>query len=74
VCEQQRKKNGVGNIENLDEMCSTMDMCYKRPEKYIAEALRLITELRKYKVSDSAIRDFYSPLRVASWEPKQRLN
>ncbi len=43
-----------------------MEMCYKRPEKYIAKALRLATEFRKYNVSDGAIIiDVYSLLSAA---------
>jgi hypothetical protein len=29
-----------------------MDTCYKRPEKYITEALKPVVELRKYKVAN----------------------
>lgn len=38
-----------------------MDMCYRRSEKYILEALKPVTKFRKYNESDSAaIREFYS--------------
>jgi hypothetical protein len=49
-----------------------MDTCYERPEKYTLEALRLLTESRKYKVSyGAANRDLYYYLGQPSTEPKQ---
>jgi hypothetical protein len=29
----------VGDVEELDKVWDTLDICYDRPEKYIAEAL-----------------------------------
>jgi hypothetical protein len=40
----------VGDIEELMEMWKTLDICYNRPEKYIAEASDPIVKFRKYKV------------------------
>jgi hypothetical protein len=31
-------------------MWNMLHMCYERPEKYISEGLRLLTEFRKYKM------------------------
>jgi hypothetical protein len=46
-------------------MWSNLSLCYERPEKYLAEALQQITDFRRYKMSDTANREFYSLLRVA---------
>jgi hypothetical protein len=50
----KKMKKMIGNIANLGKMWNGMDACYKRPEKYILDALRPVTELKQYKVSDSA--------------------
>jgi hypothetical protein len=42
-------KRMIGNIENLDEICDTLDMCYERPEKY-RTALKPKIEYRQYKM------------------------
>ncbi len=56
----------VNNIEDLWEAWSTLDTCYDRPEKYIAEALEPIVKFRSYKMFDNGvIREFYSLLRAA---------
>ncbi len=56
----------VSHLEDLQEIWDTLDTCYERPEKYMEEALRPITEFRKYKAADSsAVREFYSLLRAA---------
>jgi hypothetical protein len=56
----------VNNIEDLREAWNTMDTCFDRPEKYIAEALEPIVKFRSYKMFDNgAIREFYSLLRAA---------
>ncbi len=48
-----------------------MDICYGRPEKYIAAALRLMIEFRRYKMQVSAaMRDFYLLLRAAILKAK----
>ncbi len=56
----------VNDIEDLREAWNTLDTCFDRPEKYIAEALEPIVRFRSYKMFDnSAIREFYSLLRAA---------
>jgi hypothetical protein len=56
----------VNNIEDLREAWNTLDTCFDRPEKYIAEALEPIVKFRSYKMfNNSAIREFYSLLRAA---------
>jgi hypothetical protein len=56
----------VSHLDDLREMWETLDTCYERPDKYMEEALRLIVDFRRYKVSDSAaVRKFYSLLRGA---------
>ncbi len=48
------------------EAWSTLDTCFDRPEKYIAEALEPVIKFRSYKAFDNgAIREFYSLLRAA---------
>jgi hypothetical protein len=59
-------RNLVNNIDGLREAWGTLDTCFDRPEKYIAEALEPIVKFRSYKVFDNgAIREFYSLLRAA---------
>jgi hypothetical protein len=56
----------TGHLEDLDEIWETLDTCYKRPEKYMAEALKPILDFRRYRVYDNcAVREFYSLLRAA---------
>jgi hypothetical protein len=56
----------VNNIANLREAWNTLDTCFDRPEKYIAEALDPVIKFRSYKAFDnSTIREFYSLLRAA---------
>jgi hypothetical protein len=56
----------VNNIDDLREAWSTLDTCFDRPEKYIAEALDPIIKFRSYKAFDNgAIREYYSLLRAA---------
>jgi hypothetical protein len=56
----------VSHLDDLREMWETLDTCYKRPEKYMEEALRPIVDFRRYKIADSAaVREFYSLLRAA---------
>jgi hypothetical protein len=56
----------VNDIDNLQEAWSTLDTCFDRPEKYIAEALNPVIKFRNYKAFDNgAIREFYSLLRAA---------
>jgi hypothetical protein len=56
----------VNDIEDLREAWTTLDTCFDRPEKYIAEALEPIVKFRGYKMFDNgAIREFYSLLRAA---------
>ncbi len=56
----------VKDIEDLREAQSTLDTCFDRPKKYIAEALEPVIKFRGYKMFDNgAIRAFYSLLRAA---------
>jgi hypothetical protein len=56
----------VSHLDDLREMWETLDTCYERPEKYMEEALRLVVDFRRYKITDSAaVREFYSLLRAA---------
>ncbi len=56
----------VNDIEALQEVWDTLDKCFDRPEKYIAEALDPIVNFRKYGAFDNgAIREFYLLLRSA---------
>jgi hypothetical protein len=55
----------VSHLNDLGEMWDTLDICYEQPEKYMEEALRPILEFRKYRVSTSVHREFYSILREA---------
>jgi hypothetical protein len=56
----------VSHLDDLGEMWETLDTCYERQEKYVEEALQPILEFRRYKVVDSsAVREFYSILKVA---------
>ncbi len=56
----------VGHLEDLKEIWDTLDTCYKRPQKYMEEALKPILEFRKYRVYDNnAVREFYSTLQAA---------
>jgi hypothetical protein len=56
----------VNDIEDLREAWNTLDTCFDRPEKYIAEALEPIIRFRSYKMFENgAIREFYSLLRAA---------
>jgi hypothetical protein len=43
-----------------------LDICFDRPEKYIAEDLEPVTKFKGYKAFDTgAVREFYSLLRAA---------
>jgi hypothetical protein len=56
----------VNYIEDLREVWDTLDSCFDRPEKYIAEALEPVVRFRSYKIFDNdAIRELYSLLRAA---------
>jgi hypothetical protein len=56
----------VNDIDDLREAWNTLDTCFDRPEKYIAEALDPVVKFRSYKAFDNgAIREFYSLLRAA---------
>ncbi len=49
----------VSHLDDLREMWETLDTCYARPEKYMEEALRLVVDFRRYKITDSAaVREF----------------
>jgi hypothetical protein len=55
----------IGNVDDLAEIWDILDTGYKRPEKYMAGALRPIVEFRRYRLADSAaIREFYSLLKI----------
>jgi hypothetical protein len=61
---QLRRPEDGWNMEDLAETCSTLDTCYKRPDKYMAKALKPIVEFRRYRiVYIGVIREFYSLLR-----------
>jgi hypothetical protein len=65
----------VNDIEDLREAWSTLDTCFDRPEKYIAEALEPIIRFSGYKVFDNgAIREFYSLQRAAMMGPRRRVS
>jgi hypothetical protein len=71
-CVNNKLRKIMGNIEDLSKVWSTMDMCYRRSEKYILEALKPVTKFRKYNVSDSAaIREFYS-LLLGNYQDSQK--
>jgi hypothetical protein len=54
----------VKDIEDLQELWDTLDICYDRPEKYIAEAFEPFVKFRRYRAFEKgAIREFYSLLR-----------
>jgi hypothetical protein len=56
----------VSHLDDLQEIWDTLDTCFERPEKYMEEVLRPIVEFKKYRATDSsAVREFYSLLRVA---------
>ncbi len=73
VCRANKERSLVGSvqtmvndIEDLQEVWDTLDTCYDRPEKYIAEVLDPIVKFRKYGTFENgAIREFYSLLRAA---------
>jgi hypothetical protein len=62
------------HLEDLDEIWETMDTCYERQEKNMAEAWKPILKFRRYRVYNScavcAVRKFYSLLRAAVKEAK----
>jgi hypothetical protein len=63
----------VNDIGDLREAWNTLDTCFDRPEKYIAEALDPVVKFRSYKAFDNgAIREFYSLLRAAMMGPGRR--
>jgi hypothetical protein len=56
----------VSHLDDLQEIWETLDTCYKRPEKYMEEALRPVVDFRRYKITDNAaVREFYLLLRAA---------
>ncbi len=56
----------VNDIEDLRKAWGTLDICFDRAEKYIAEALEPVIKFKGYKAFDSgAVREFYSLLRAA---------
>ncbi len=62
----------VNDIEDLREAWNTLDTCFDRPEKYVAEALEPIVKFRSYKMFDNgAIREFYYLLRAAMMGAKK---
>jgi hypothetical protein len=71
VCRSLKEKSLASSIkilvvEDLREAWGTLDTCFDRPEKYIAEALEPVTKFRGYKAfNSSAVREFYSLLRAA---------
>jgi hypothetical protein len=64
-CISTQVKLMIGNIEDLHNIWSTLDVCYERPEKYITVALLPILNFRRYNAFDNmAITKFYSLLRA----------
>jgi hypothetical protein len=62
----------VNDIEDLKEAWDMLDTFFNQPEKYILEALDPITKFKGYKAFDSsAVREFYSLLRVAMMGAKK---
>ncbi len=62
----------VNDIDDLREAWNTLDTCFDRPEKYIAEALDPVVKFRTYRAFDNvAIREFYSLLRAAMMEARK---
>jgi hypothetical protein len=51
----------VGDRGDLDEVWYTVDPCYNRLEKYIAEALDPIVKFRKYKSCEHVAEGNYIP-------------
>ncbi len=52
------------SVEDLQEIWETLDTCFDRPEKHIAEARDPIVKFRKYRAFDNgAVREFYSRFR-----------
>ncbi len=50
----------IGHLDDLVEIWETLDTCFERPEKYVAEALKPIVEFRRYKgYNNTAMREFY---------------
>jgi hypothetical protein len=55
----------VGNEESLREIRKTLEVCFERPEKYIANALQPITNFQRYKAFDNTVvRNFLLPTKV----------
>jgi hypothetical protein len=49
----------VNDIDDLREAWNTLDTCFDRPEKYIAEALEPVIKFRSYEMfHNGAIREF----------------
>jgi hypothetical protein len=63
----------VNDIEDLQEVWDTLDTCYDRPEKHIAEALEpMYSKFRKYGAFENGtIREFYSLLRSTMLETRR---
>jgi hypothetical protein len=61
----------VNDIEDLREAWNTLDTCFDRPEKYIAEALEPIVKFRSYKMFDNGFMDqkWRDALNVPAAEP-----
>ncbi len=53
-CVSREVRKMVSNLEDLAEICHTLDTCYERPKIYMKEALKPIVEFRKYKMADNA--------------------
>jgi hypothetical protein len=64
----------VNYIEDLQEVWDTLNTCFDRPEKYIADALDPIVKFRKYRAFENgAKREFYSLLGARKAELLHRL-
>ncbi len=52
-CMNEDVRRMISNKEDLDDIWDMLNTCYKRLEKYMSEALKVIIESRQYKMSDS---------------------
>jgi hypothetical protein len=50
-CVKVDAHNMIGHLEDLREIWNMLDTCYERPKKYMEEALKLILEFRRYRLS-----------------------
>jgi hypothetical protein len=51
-CVSRDVQKMIGNLEDLAKIWDTLDMYYKRPENYMAKALKPIVEFRRYRITE----------------------